>query len=156
MAAPAPTTAKLMAIITTLQAQIVALQNVAPAAAAAQPAGAATVVFANTPQMLGANDLIDYSTKQESTIFEQGWKPLDDKALTDGFAMTPDQTVIFVEAFHRRATIIGWNQGTRQITSLLGIPIFGSDFWDPHWKRNSDFIFDSKDSGGNFFLEFRC
>jgi hypothetical protein len=118
MAAPAPTTAKLMAIITTLQAQIVALQNVAPVAAAAPPAGAATVVFANTPQTLGANDLIDYLTKRESSIFEQGCKPLDDKALTDGFAMTPDQTVIFVEAFHRRATTMGWYQGTRQITSF--------------------------------------
>jgi hypothetical protein len=63
MAAPAPTTAELMAIINMLQAQIVALQNAAPAAPAAPPAGAATVVFANTPQMLGANDLIDYSTK---------------------------------------------------------------------------------------------
>jgi hypothetical protein len=69
MAAPAPTIAELMAIITTLQAQIDALQNAAPAAAAAPPAGAATVIFTNTPQMLGANDLIDYSTKQGSTIF---------------------------------------------------------------------------------------
>ncbi len=56
MAAPTPTTAKLMAIINMLQA-------VAPAAAAAPPAGAATVVFANMPQMLGADDLIDYLTK---------------------------------------------------------------------------------------------
>ncbi len=38
----------------------------------------------------------------------------------------------------------------------LGIPIFGSDFWDPHWKRNSHFIFDSKDSSRKIFLEFRC
>ncbi len=72
MAAPAPTTAKLMAIITMLQAQIVALQIMAPAATAAPPAGAATVVFADMPQTLGANDLINYSTKQGSTIFEQG------------------------------------------------------------------------------------
>jgi hypothetical protein len=107
MAALAPNTAKLTAIITTLQAQIVALQNAAPAAAAAPPAGAATVVFAVMPQMPGANDLIDYLTKQGSTIFEQGCKPLDDKALTNGFAMTPDQTVIFVKAFHRHATTMG-------------------------------------------------
>ncbi len=60
MAAPAPTTAKLMAIINMLHAQIVALQNAAPAAAAAPPAGTATVVFANTLQMLGADDLINY------------------------------------------------------------------------------------------------
>jgi hypothetical protein len=33
----------------------------------------------------------------------------------------------------------------------LGIPIFGSDFWDPHHKRNSDSMFDSKDSGRIFF-----
>ncbi len=59
MAAPALTTAKLMAIITMLQAQIDALQNAAPAAAAAPPAGTATVVFVDTPQTLGAHDLID-------------------------------------------------------------------------------------------------
>jgi hypothetical protein len=98
MASPALTTAKLMAIITMLQAQIVALQNAAQAAPAAPPAGAATVVFANMPQTLGANDLIDYSTKRGSTILKQGCKPLDDKALTNGFAMTPNQTVIFVKA----------------------------------------------------------
>jgi hypothetical protein len=119
MAAPTPTTAKLMAIITMLQAQIVALQNAAPAAAAAPPAGAATVVFADTPQMLGADDLINYSTKRGSTIFEQGCKPLDDKALTNGFAMTPNQTIIFVKGFHHRATTMGWNQGARQITSFV-------------------------------------
>jgi hypothetical protein len=118
MAAPAPTTAKLMAIITMLQAQIVALQNAAPAAAAAPPVGATTLVFADMPQMLGANDLIDYLTKQGSTFFEQGCKSLDDNALTNSFAITPDQTVIFVEAFHHRATMMGWIQGARQIISF--------------------------------------
>jgi hypothetical protein len=118
MAAPTPTTAEFMTIIATLQAQIVALQNAAPAAAAASPAGAATVVFPDTPQTLGANDLIDYLTKRVSTIFEHGCKPLDDKALTKSFAMTPNQTIISVEAFHPRATMMGWKQGTRQITSF--------------------------------------
>jgi hypothetical protein len=118
MAAPAPITAELMASITTLQVQIVALQNAAPAAAAAPPAGAAPVVFADMPQMLGANDLIDYLTKRGSTIFKQGCKALDNKALTNGFAMIPDQTIIFIKAFHRRATTMGWNQGARQITSF--------------------------------------
>jgi hypothetical protein len=32
--------------------------------------------------------------------------------------MTPDQTVIFVKAFHRCATMMVWNQGARQITSF--------------------------------------
>ncbi len=76
------------------------------------------MVFANMPQTLGADDLINYSTKQGSTIFEQEYKPLDDKALTDNFAMTPDQTIIFVEVFHCRATTMGWNQGAMQTTSF--------------------------------------
>jgi hypothetical protein len=113
MVAPTPITAELMAIITMLQAQIVALRNMAPAAAAAPPAGGATMVFANTPQMLGTNDLIDYLIRRGSTIFKQGCKPLNDKALTDGFAMTPDQTVIFVKAFHHHATTMGYGKRVR-------------------------------------------
>jgi hypothetical protein len=76
------------------------------------------VVFADTPQTLDANDLINYSTKRGSAIFKQGCKALNNKTLTNGFAMTPDQTVIFVKAFHRRTTAMGWNQGTRQITTF--------------------------------------
>jgi hypothetical protein len=107
MATSAPTTAKLMAIITQLQAQVAALQNVAPAAATAPPAGAAPVVFAGMPKTLGADDLINYLTTRGLAIFEQGCEALNNKALTNGFAMTPNQTVIFVEAFHRRATMMG-------------------------------------------------
>jgi hypothetical protein len=99
-----------MAIITMLQSQIVALQNMAPAAIAAPPAGAATMVFTDMPQTLGANDLIDYLTKRGSTIFEQKCKPLDDKASTNDFAMTPNQTIIYVKAFHSCATMMSWNQ----------------------------------------------
>ncbi len=94
------------------------MQNVTPAAAAAPPAGAAPVVFTDMPQTLGANDLIDYLTKRGSAIFKQGCKALNEKALTNGFAMTPDQTVIFVEAFHRCAMTMGWNQGAWQITTF--------------------------------------
>ncbi len=70
------------------------------------------------PQMLGADDLIDYLAKQGSAIFEQGCKALNDKALTNGFAMTPNQTVIFVKAFHHCTTMMGCNQGARQITTF--------------------------------------
>jgi hypothetical protein len=98
--------------------QVNALQNAAPAAAAAPPVGAASVVFANMPQMLGTDDLLDYSTKQGSAIFKEGFKALDNKALTNVFAMTPDQTVNFGEVFHHRTTMIGWNQGTWQITTF--------------------------------------
>jgi hypothetical protein len=89
---------------------------VAPVAATAPPAGAAPVVFTDTPQTLGANDLFDYSMKRRSAILEQGCNALDGKALTNGFAMAPGQTVIFVEAFHRCATAVGWNQNARQIS----------------------------------------
>ncbi len=41
--------------------------------------------------------------------------------------------------------------GKATLRARLGIPIFGSDFWDPHWKRNFDSVFDIKDSGQNFF-----
>ncbi len=33
----------------------------------------------------------------------------------------------------------------------LGIPIFGSNFWDHHCKRNSDSVFNSEDSSWIFF-----
>jgi hypothetical protein len=88
-----------------------------PGAATAGPAPAA-VVFADTPQSLYANDLIDYSTKWGSSIYEQGCKTLDDKALTDGFGMTSNQTVVFVESLTRHATTMGWNAGSKQITTF--------------------------------------
>ncbi len=76
------------------------------------------MVFADTPQMLGTNDLIYYLTKRGSTIFEKGCKPLDDKEPTNSFTMAPNQTIIFVKAFHHHATTMGWNQGAMQITSF--------------------------------------
>jgi hypothetical protein len=103
----AQTNAKLMAIIAQFQAQVAALQNTAPAAAAAPPAGAAPVFFTDMPQTLGANDLINYLTKRGSAIFKQGCKALNNKVLTNRFAMTPYKTVIFVKAFHRRTTAMG-------------------------------------------------
>jgi hypothetical protein len=42
-------------------------------------------------------------------------------------------------------------KGHELTLTWLGIPIFGSNFWDPHRKQNSDFVFDSKDSGWIFF-----
>jgi hypothetical protein len=48
-------------------------------------------------------------------------------------------------------TGLGGGRGAR-----LGIPIFGSDFWDPYCKRKSDSILDSKDSGRKIFFEFQC
>ncbi len=57
------TIAELQALIITLQGQVMALKNTAPAAQAAPAAATTQVVFTDTPQMLGVEDLIDYSTK---------------------------------------------------------------------------------------------
>ncbi len=89
-----PTVAELQALILQLQTQVQALENEATAAPIVQAApAAAQVVFADTPQMLGAKDLIDYLSKRGSDIYKQGIAPLDDKALTDGFNTTAGQTV---------------------------------------------------------------
>ena len=73
--ASSPTPAELQALILQLQNQVATLTS---GAATAGPAPAA-VVFADTPQSLYTDDLIDYSTKQGSSIYEQGCKTLDDK-----------------------------------------------------------------------------
>jgi hypothetical protein len=112
MAAAARTPAELQALILQLHSQVATLTS---EAAPTGPAPAA-IVFADTPQPLYVDDLIDYSTKWGSSIYEQGCKTLDKKALTDGFGMTPDQTV--VSALTCRATAMGWNAGSKQITTF--------------------------------------
>jgi hypothetical protein len=67
--ATVPTVADLQALIQQLQAQVQALETTAAAATSAPTVPAATtaaptaVVFADMPQTLGADDLIDYSLK---------------------------------------------------------------------------------------------
>ena len=56
--------------------------------------------------------------KRGSSIYEQGCKTLDNKALTDGFGMTSNQTVVFVESLTCRATPMGWNADSKQITTF--------------------------------------
>ena len=69
--------------------------------------------------MLEVNDLINYPNKRGSAIYKRGCQALDDKALTDGFSMTQAQTVIFMEALQLKCSQMGWNQGTKQITSFI-------------------------------------
>jgi hypothetical protein len=111
-----PTVADLQALIQMLQAQVLALQNAAPAIQAAS--AGAQVVFAYTPQMLGVDNLIDYLTKLGNDIYNHGCGALDDKALTNGFSMTPGKTVIFVKAYQCHADLMGWTKGTKQITTF--------------------------------------
>jgi hypothetical protein len=65
------------------------------AAPAAIPAPApAPVAFADTPNVLEVDDLINYSSKRGVLIYRQGCQALDNKTLTDGFSMTQSQTVL--------------------------------------------------------------
>jgi hypothetical protein len=118
MANQQPTVQDLQALIQALQAQVQALHFAVPAVQAAPDAAATPVVFADTPQMLGVDDLIYYLTKRGQLIYDQGCKSLDNKALTNGFNMIPNETVVFVEAFQRHADAMGWTKGTKQITTF--------------------------------------
>ena len=120
-AANPPTVEELMALIQTLQGQVATLtqaQANAPNVAQAN-VNPAPVAFADTPGTLGVDGIIDYKNKQGTAIFDKCCEALDDKALTNGFDMSLNQTVVFVEALHRKATQMGWNQGTKQITSFI-------------------------------------
>ena len=116
MANQGPTIQELQQLINQLQAQVTALQA-APAAPAA--AAAARVVFADSPQMIGVDNIIDYSKKLGKDIYKKGCSALGDKALMDGFNMTPNKTAVFVEAFERKAKSMGWSTGTKQITTFV-------------------------------------
>jgi hypothetical protein len=52
-------------------------------------------------------------------IYKKGCAALDDKALMDGLNMTPNETVVFVEAFERKAKSMGWSPSTKQITYFV-------------------------------------
>jgi hypothetical protein len=67
---------------------------------------------------LNADDLLVYLTKRGSSIYEQGWKAIDNKALAGGFGMTTDQRAVFAKAVSCRATAMGWNKGNKQITTF--------------------------------------
>jgi hypothetical protein len=70
------------------------------------------------PQMLGVKNLINYSMKLGKDIYNHGCGALDDKALTNGFNMIPNKTVVFVEALQCHADSMGWTKGTKQITTF--------------------------------------
>jgi hypothetical protein len=106
---------ELLAQIQALWAQVNILTAATAPAALAAPA---PVIFADTPQTLKVKNLINYGTTRGAEIYKQGCAPLDDKSLTDGFNMMPNQTIIFVEALQCRCTEMGWNSGSKNITSF--------------------------------------
>jgi hypothetical protein len=111
-----PTVQELQALIQMLQQEVAALQNAAPVVQAAPKAATTQVVFAKTPQTLGVDDLINYLTKRGKDIYNQGCEALEDKALTNGFNMVPNETVVFIEALERKADSMGWSKARLHIT----------------------------------------
>jgi hypothetical protein len=59
--------------------------------------------------------------------------------------------VIYQQALTRVAADAAYDLFCQFIGARLGILIFGSNFWDPHWKQNPYFVFDSGYSGRNLF-----
>jgi hypothetical protein len=105
---------RLLAQVTALQNKLAALrQQNQPQQNQLNP-----VIFADTPQTLEVKNLIDYGMKRGTEIYKQGCAPLDDKSLANSFNMTPNQTIMFIEALQRRCTEMGWNSGTKNITSF--------------------------------------
>ncbi len=68
--------------------------------------------------MLGVDNLINYWAKRGQLIYKQGCKAPNNKALTNGFNMIPNKTVIFIEAFQHHANAMGWTKGTKQIMTF--------------------------------------
>jgi hypothetical protein len=75
-----PSVAELQALIQQLRIQVQALENAAATVPTFQAAPTApqAVVFADMPQTLGTDELIDYLSKRGSDIYKQGFAPLDD------------------------------------------------------------------------------
>ena len=67
----APTTAELQALIATLQNQVAALTSAAPTTSTTAAPMPAVVIFADTPQSLNVEDLLDYLTKRYDILVYQ-------------------------------------------------------------------------------------
>lgn len=101
-----------------LQQQVATINQ---AQAQVPPAGPANIVQANqpvrfavTPGLHEVDQLIDYSKKQGTTLYEQGTR-----ALTNEFDMKPDSTVIFIQSFKTRCKEMGWSEGAMNITKFV-------------------------------------
>ncbi len=99
----APSSWKLSKLLPQQHAQVTALENAASVVQAAPNAATTQVVFADSPQTIGVDAIIDYLKKLGKDVYEKRCSALDDKALTDEFNMTPNETVLFVEAFKQKA-----------------------------------------------------
>jgi hypothetical protein len=99
----------------TLVAQV---QNLPGGAVAGGAAGggavAATLVpFAAAPAMVNHQDLINYSTKLGTTVYNEGWEKL-----TTEFNMKSSGTVVYTTELQAKCVKMGWYMGTQQIINF--------------------------------------
>jgi hypothetical protein len=105
----------LTAANTTLTTQVQNLSGGAVAGGAARGgAGAAPLVtFAATPATVNHQDLINYSTKVGTTIYNEGCKKL-----TTEFDMKLSGTVVYTTELQAKCIKMGWHMGTQQIINF--------------------------------------
>jgi len=104
------------ATLTTQVAEIVTAPTPAPtvgAAGAVWGAPGAPVRFATTPAMLRHEDILDYSSKMATMIYEDGCE-----SLTTSFDMKSNGTVIYITELQAKCNRMGWHTGTQQIICL--------------------------------------
>jgi hypothetical protein len=103
---------------TALTGQVTALAaaTAAAPAAPAMAAGAApqaAIMLAMTPAMLRHEDIIDYSSKTGTMIYEDGCE-----SLTTPFKMKSSGTVIYITELQANSNRMDWHVGTQQITKF--------------------------------------
>ncbi len=94
--------------VTTLAAAAAAAPAAPAVAAGAAPQAA--IMFATTLAMLRHEDIIDYSSKTGTMIYEDGCE-----SLTTPFKMKSSGTVIYIIKLQAKSNRMGWHAGTQQI-----------------------------------------
>jgi hypothetical protein len=99
----------------TLTAQVQNLPEVAVAGGAAGGgAGAAPLVpFAAAPAMVNHQDVINYSTKVGTMIYNEGCKKL-----TTEFNMKSSGTIVYTAKLQAKCVKMGWHMGTQKIINF--------------------------------------
>ncbi len=99
----------------TLTAQVVNLSGGAAAGGAAGGGAGATplVTFAATPVVVNHQDLINYSTKVGTVIYNEGCEKL-----TTLFDMKSSGTLVYTTKLQAKCVKMGWHMGTQQIINF--------------------------------------
>ena len=104
------------ATLMTQVAGIITDPTAAPTVGAARAVGGAPgapVRFATTPAMLRHEDILDFSSKMATMIYEDGCE-----SLTTLFDMKSNGTVIYITELHAKCNHMGWHTGSQQITKF--------------------------------------